>query len=294
MSWQACAWAVRQVARSGAAKAVLLVLAEAADKDSGETFLGLDEIAKRASISRRAVVDHMRGLVDDGLMTRERRVDARGWRKSDLIRLQMGEGLGANSAPREVIQGADVAPRTGPQGANPAPREGAQGAEIDMSKVQISSCLGAGSAPEPIREPIIEPVSAPQASRRKPETKVPEGFPGEREIAEAEAMAERAGVKLDLAQAAFRFRTHAEQNDRRLRDWPAGWRMWINKDIARLPKAQATVVAAEAPDDWSRRLRGYRANAYWNVGDWGPKPGKPGCRAPASLLIEFGFDRAAA
>ncbi len=33
-------------------------------------------------------------------------------------------------------------------------------------------------------------------------------------------------------------------------------------------------------DPWTRRLREFQKNQYWNTTDWGPKPGKPGCRAP--------------
>lgn len=33
-------------------------------------------------------------------------------------------------------------------------------------------------------------------------------------------------------------------------------------------------------DPWPRRLREFQSNQYWNTTDWGPKPGKPGCRAP--------------
>jgi hypothetical protein len=32
-------------------------------------------------------------------------------------------------------------------------------------------------------------------------------------------------------------------------------------------------------DPWPRRLRGWKANDYWNS-EWGPKPGKPGYSGP--------------
>lgn len=37
-------------------------------------------------------------------------------------------------------------------------------------------------------------------------------------------------------------------------------------------------------DPWPHRLRELHRNAYWNTTDWGPKPGKPGCRVPAEYL----------
>lgn len=48
----------------------------------------------------------------------------------------------------------------------------------------------------------------------------------------------------------------------------------------------AKPVKAEA--DWGARMRDFRADGFWPA-KWGPKPGEPGCQAPAELI-----DRAAA
>lgn len=37
-------------------------------------------------------------------------------------------------------------------------------------------------------------------------------------------------------------------------------------------------------EPWEKRIRDYRKDGFWNTAMWGPKPGEPGCRAPASLL----------
>lgn len=39
--------------------------------------------------------------------------------------------------------------------------------------------------------------------------------------------------------------------------------------------------STEPIDPWAGRVRGWAKNAYWHS-DWGPKPGSPGCLAPAS------------
>jgi len=48
-----------------------------------------------------------------------------------------------------------------------------------------------------------------------------------------------------------------------------------------------------APPDplaaWRARCREHAANGYWNSLDWGPKPGRPDCRAPPEVLAEFGL-----
>lgn len=42
-------------------------------------------------------------------------------------------------------------------------------------------------------------------------------------------------------------------------------------------------------DPWEARVRECAANQYWNRTDWGPKPGQPGCRAPAEIQTRHGF-----
>lgn len=39
-------------------------------------------------------------------------------------------------------------------------------------------------------------------------------------------------------------------------------------------------------DPWPGRLREFARNGHWNAVDWGPRPGKPDCRAPPELITE--------
>ena len=42
--------------------------------------------------------------------------------------------------------------------------------------------------------------------------------------------------------------------------------------------------------EWDEFVGGYRAGLIeWNTARLGPKPGEPGCRAPAEVLREHGF-----
>ena len=75
MSWQASRWAAGLTNGSLAAKSVLWTLAEAADA-KGYTFLGHDELARRAEISKRAVVMQMALLEEAGFIRRDRRPGA--------------------------------------------------------------------------------------------------------------------------------------------------------------------------------------------------------------------------
>lgn len=55
----------------------------------------------------------------------------------------------------------------------------------------------------------------------------------------------------------------------------------------------ARMTASAVPHNpWRARVREFKANIYWNELDWGPKPGRPGCKAPPEIQREFGFEPA--
>lgn len=86
-----------------------------------------------------------------------------------------------------------------------------------------------------------EPVRG-KVSRRKPETAIPDGYPDDKAIATAQAKIRADGVNLDARLQAEKFRAHAEQNDRRCRDWSGAWRNWIVGAVERAPKS-ATITS---------------------------------------------------
>lgn len=122
------------------------------------------------------------------------------------------------------------------------------------------------------------------SGRRKPRKALPENFPTDALIDEQQQKARTAGADLDVSAEAERFRNHALSSDRRCVDWPAAWRNWVLKAIGWAPKT--TTFQPPPPDDdpWPRRIREFERNGFWNTTDWGPKPGRPDCKAPQSLL----------
>lgn len=91
-----------------------------------------------------------------------------------------------------------------------------------------------------------EPVRG-KVSRRKPETAIPVGYPDAAAIADGQSRIREAGANLDAGVQAERFRNHAEQNDRRCRDWSAAWRNWVVGAIDKAPKAAgATTMFASS------------------------------------------------
>lgn len=90
MSLAAIRWAMEQRAGSATAKAVLLVLAEAADA-SGRTHLAQRTIAAAAELGERAVRDALAALETAGLLEREHRYrkGKSGGRTTDACRLTL-------------------------------------------------------------------------------------------------------------------------------------------------------------------------------------------------------------
>jgi uncharacterized protein YdaU (DUF1376 family) len=104
---------------------------------------------------------------------------------------------------------------------------------------------------EPIASKEQEQKSArDRASARG--SRIPEGFPGEDEIAWCRA--ER--PELDAPRVAQVFRDHALANGRTLRDWRAGWRTWVGKERAPFRSSPAAARDAETAEFLGRLTGG--------------------------------------
>lgn len=128
--------------------------------------------------------------------------------------------------------------------------------------------------------------------RRKPQRAIPDDFPSADLIDEQRVKALASGANIDARYQAERFRGWALGRDARYADWPATWRNWMAKAINEAPKT-AILAASAPPEDpaavWTRRIKAYRQNGYWNRLDWGDAPGKPGCTVPADVLMANGY-----
>jgi hypothetical protein len=75
------------------------------------------------------------------------------------------------------------------------------------------------------------------------------------------------------------------------RNWITVRPDWLQKGQGRLQ-----VVSQPAPPDdeaWAKRMDYFLRHREWH-GDWGPRPGQPGCKVPDRILEEFRRQRAAA
>jgi hypothetical protein len=92
-----------------------------------------------------------------------------------------------------------------------------------------AQALPTATATTTATSPIGEGV---QGERKKPERKLPANWgpnDAHRDFAKSRG--------LDLEEQAERFKLHATAHDRRLRDWDAGFRMWLTKATPSLPKS---------------------------------------------------------
>jgi hypothetical protein len=92
---------------------------------------------------------------------------------------------------------------------------------------------------------------------------------------------------------AERFRGYHASKDSRFRDWTSAWlATWIGNAIGYARRdgriATSAVASVSEGDVWRGRLQRLKTASYWNISEWGPKPGGLGCEAPTALLAEFG------
>jgi hypothetical protein len=245
MSWQASQWAIQQAAGSSSAKAVLLVIAEAARE--GACTLSHATIAERAEVDRRTVVRQMQQLEMRGLIRRERRADVHGHRTSDriLLRLEVTQDDSMSPCPSDSIA-------LGPTGLSD---------KSPPAQVTLSARLSDRVAQEPVCEPVCEPVfslksspATPKAQRKKAATALPTGAPDERDMLWAQG---KAGAEiLDLAAEAERFRDYHLSKDSRFSDWSAAWRMWITKAMGFARDRASQPQGGPSRGGWSATMQG--------------------------------------
>jgi biotin operon repressor len=245
MSWQALKWAVAQTTGSPTKKAVLMVLAEAANGRTGACFPSIQEIADRAELGERAVWAALQELERDGTISRSRRTNRRGYRTSDLITLTLGQ-VAPRAVRRAVAQSQDVRLGHG---------EPTRTSDNPYSHVVHGLLAPGATQDEPGSEPEEEPglfsqAPAPRRSRKKPATPLPIDCPNERDLLWARGQLDARAPHLAVEGQAERFRDHHLSRDSRFSDWSAAWRTWIHK-APEFSHARQTKAAPRSAVDWA-------------------------------------------
>jgi hypothetical protein len=111
--------------------------------------------------------------------------------------------------------------------------------------------------------------------------------PGEIEVAALKA--EIPWLTNDLYDSRMKaFRDWCVANATRTFNPAATWRGFMRqtrKPFESKFPAKPDAQALPPTEPWEQRMKGYKPGVpWWNRHDWGPPPGEPGCRVPASLL----------
>ena len=100
MSFQAMAWAVKQKVGNATGKAILLMLANYAD-DAGRCFPSQETLATECECSKRCILDWLQKFEDMGILSRERRHGAGGYRRADVLTLSLSAAFSPENSSRE-------------------------------------------------------------------------------------------------------------------------------------------------------------------------------------------------
>lgn len=259
-------------------KVVLMVLAEAANAQTGQTFVGQDTIAERCIMSPRAVVNVMRRLEAAGLITRQKRYGEKGHRTSDLVTLLLtapgalrDESLSApdDKAYMHRVQGN---PKTNPQ-------------------IKDNTVLASEALPQS--------PSQPKATTRAKTPNDPAfeslwiaypHFPGRSDKAASFRFWSTmpADDRGDLVSAVCAFADSA-QAKKDEGQFVAAFDRWLRKGQWRDFVTTAQAAASPPPTiDWQARVERFRTGGVWPA-SWGEKPGRSGCAVPADVLASHGY-----
>lgn len=154
-----------------------------------------------------------------------------------------------------------------------------------------------------------EAGAAVDPQRKRPKRLSADWTPSERNIADARKGPKGLGglspEDIEVETQAFKDWWAQAPNGVKL-DWDATWRTWVKRAVedrikraprpaagqvvAFKPKAAPRImdIPAASPEEWSRRLKGWRRSREWVPVLWGPNPEERGCAAPRKLFADAG------
>lgn len=202
MSVRVSTWVWHETTAKGSDLIVLLALADIAD-DQGHCYPSIKFLAEKCRMGRATVFRRLDVLEEGGLIERIR--NGKRLNNDYLIAVPWAVRSQDETSVRSQIGTGEV---------SPVGRVKSHGRDHKETSVDTS----------------VEP-----STRKRSATTIPADW--KPTTAHAELAAQRG---LDLSSEAFRFRAHAEANDRRLVQWDAGFRMWLSKATPERPQQQRT------------------------------------------------------
>lgn len=290
MSVAARNWADRCTTGSKTAKAVLVVLANAAkDKlivggrgTAHQCWLSQATIAQRAECSVPSVQRALRTLNLKGFVLSRFGSDRRGYRTFSEFYLNV------NVEPIDCFaERCSIAWRAM---ASKHQSDGKAGKRLDIN----------GSTPIHHRDVAstlnreLNRERAPSKGRSR-STELPKDWMLS-EDERRDVRAEFDATDEEIERLARRFQNHywniAKPKDRRRENWFAQFRQWCLEDLPmRKGSGQADIEEGFTDDAWCTHVKFWVEHNIWNDGI-GPAPDKAGCRVPKRILDQFGLGRA--
>jgi Helix-turn-helix domain len=272
VSFRAVIAAIELRGISATEKLVLILAAQYAD-EQGKCWPSQATLAAETGLTDRSIRRLLEGLEEKGLIARKQRFSSDGRRLSDIMALQ--------------LPGLCVRP----------PRTLATGDPDTESGNPINEPIKEKNPPAPKgAEDIVEAIGLYNELARDHDLPRAVDITDIRRKAVGARLKEQGldGWKVALA-AVAESRHCLGKNDRK-------WR--ANLDFVASPNGFAKLregFYSGAPrlhvvehDPWPGRLREYRMNGWWEILNWGPRPGEPGCKAPADLLAKAASKQAGA
>lgn len=291
MSGKLVGLAMERRVGSPTAKLVLVKLADQAN-DDGISWPSVKTICKHTELSERAVQEQIRKLEKMGLLriVPRRREDGKSTSNVYQLLLALPEVARVQEAhPPQEVRG-----------------EGAGGAGGRVQEVHPEPLLVNPHLNNTPATPVaVDGVTPPKPKRPKPKPALKEtpefvewydAYP--KKIDRGDALkaylevTKTGAAPADLLAGAKRYALERQNEERRYTKGPAAWlraKKWLDEPTL---LAAAIPSAGPSPDDWDGIVARWfgvgvpTAETYWPK-DAGPRPGKPGCKAPIELLKKY-------
>lgn len=279
MSIEAVSWAFKQDITPAAKKFVLVALADNADQH-GICFPSYGHIQKKTCLGRRAVINFVNDLVEEGFVQKAARLRGDNSYSSNAYRLPFCDGTLAEHPLQKLF---DYEIGGGAHGALGSAQDALGGSAQDA----LGSAHGAPLITiKEIKKEKKGPLSRPEFLREIDKGVIDGQFSAFAHLTESE-------IKI-AAEACWDFWAGKGE-------WPGGGdtvaivRNWLRGGMAkgRIRKAeqqkpaQADGAAMSAEDSrWRLRVKGFVGQGLWQP-QWGPAPDESNCKVPMHLMNEF-------
>jgi Helix-turn-helix domain len=260
---------------------VLIVIGNYANQNSNACFPAQKTLAEKTRLSERTVRSVMAALEDKGLITRTpRRSATTGAPISDMITVNLEIEVRVKTQRQDVPVGS--------RAAQEAPQQ---------TQRQIASDLPANGAGKPITEPEVLPPTpkgdveavweiTPTKSRQRSTSKA--------QVERSLGAAYKRGHTLEQILGGLKGYFASREATRENGQYIKGVHRMIENDRWLEFSAKAPVHHMAPASPWPRRLHEWVTRSEWDDAGWGPRPGQPGCKAPADEAAQALAERAAA